>query len=236
MERIRLNKFLAECGVCSRREADRLIEAGRVQVDGSVAGMGVTVGDDQEILVDGRPVNRIEKKVVLLYNKPAGVVCTEKDSHAERTLATEVQYPVRVTYAGRLDKDSQGLLILTNDGDLIDEMMRGANGHEKEYSVIVNRPVTKTFLEKMAAGVYLEELDVTTRPCRVWQTGERSFRMVLTQGLNRQIRRMCGSLGYRVLGLRRLRVVNLHLGELKPGELREATEEEVKALWNALKK
>ena len=235
MERERLNKFLAECGICSRREADRLIEAGRVTVSGQTAQVGAQVEEGQEILVDGKPVARKREKIVLLYHKPVGVVCTERDPHEKRTLSSEVKYPVRVTYAGRLDKESQGLLILTNDGDLIEEMMRGANGHEKEYVVRVNKKITRDFLDRMAAGIYLKDLGVKTRPCRVEQVGEKTFRIVLTQGLNRQIRRMCSQLNYSIVSLRRERIVNLQLGDLKPGELREATEEEVRELWDCLK-
>ena len=235
MEMIRLNKYLASCGVCSRRDADKLIEDGEVLVNGMPAQMGMLVDGSEEIICNGRKVRGQERKVVLLYNKPVGVTCTEKDSHAERTIATEVDYPLRVTYAGRLDKESKGLLILTNDGDLIEEMMRGANGHEKEYSVRVNKTILATDLKKMAEGIYLEELGVTTRPCKTRKTGERTFRIVLTQGLNRQIRRMCESLGYRVTHLVRLRVVNLELGSLREGQWREATEEEVAGLWKELK-
>lgn len=235
MERIRINKYLANCGICSRREADKLIEEKKVLVNGQVAQMGMLVDGSEEILCDGRLVKGEEPKVVLLYNKPAGVVCTEKDVHAERTIRTEVNYPVRVTYAGRLDKDSRGLLILTNDGDLIEEMMRGANGHEKEYLVQVNRPVSTADLKKMEEGLWLEELEVTTKPCQIKKIGDRSFRMILTQGLNRQIRRMCRAMNYRVVSLKRLRVVNLELGDLPEGQLREATEEEIKRLWKALR-
>lgn len=235
MEPMRLNKLLASRGVCSRREADRLLEEGRVTVDGVQAGMGAKVDGSADIRVDGKPIAGKPGTVLLLYHKPVGVVCTEKDPHAERTVATEVHYPVRVTYAGRLDKDSDGLLLLTNDGDLIQEMMRGANAHEKEYRVRVNRPVTEDFIKRMEAGVFLRELRVKTRPCRIEKTGEREFRIVLTQGLNRQIRRMCGELGYRVEKLTRLRVVNLMLGDLKPGEVREATENELEDLRKALK-
>lgn len=235
MERERLNKFLAECGICSRREADRLIEAGRVTVSGQTAQVGAQVEEGQEILVDGKPVARKKEKIVLLYHKPVGVVCTERDPHEKRTLSSEIKYPVRVTYAGRLDKESQGLLILTNDGDLIEEMMRGANGHEKEYVVKVNKKITRDFLDRMAGGIYLKDLGVKTRRCRVEQVGEKTFRIVLTQGLNRQIRRMCSQLDYSIVSLRRERIVNLKLGDLKPGELREATAEEVRELWNCLK-
>lgn len=235
MERERLNKFLAECGICSRREADNLISAGRVMVSGQPARLGAVVEEGQEVLVDGKPVARRDRKVVLLYHKPVGVVCTERDPHEKRTLSNEIKYPLRVTYAGRLDKESQGLLILTNDGALIDEMMRGAKGHEKEYIVKVDRKITEEFLKRMAGGIYLRDLKVKTRPCRTEKLGENTFRIVLTQGLNRQIRRMCGELNYRIVSLKRVRVVNLRLGDLKPGELREASEEEVRELWKCLK-
>lgn len=235
MERMRLNKYLAACGVCSRREADKLIEAGEVMVDGKAAQMGMLVDGSEEILCRGQAITAAEDKVVLIYNKPAGVVCTEKDAHAERTIATEIQYPVRVTYAGRLDKESTGLLVLTNDGDLIEEMMRGANGHEKEYIVRVNKTVMPADLKTMSHGIYLEELGVTTKQCRTRKLGEKTFRIVLTQGLNRQIRRMCGALGYRVVSLKRVRVANLTLGDLPEGQYREVTKEELDELWKALR-
>lgn len=235
MERVRLNKYLAACGVCSRREADRLIEEGAVQINGRTADLGMLVDGTEDILVRGRAVSKREPKVVLLYHKPPGVVCTEKDPHAERTIATEVDYPIRVTYAGRLDKDSRGLLILTNDGDLIEEMMRGQNGHEKEYVVRVDKPIEVSDLKKMESGVFLEELGVTTKPCRAKKIGDQAFRIVLTQGLNRQIKRMCLSLGYRVVNLKRVRVANLNLGDLPEGKWRELTQEEVEELWRALK-
>ncbi|MBP5282127.1 MAG: rRNA pseudouridine synthase [Lachnospiraceae bacterium] len=232
---MRLNKYLASCGICSRRDADKLIESGAVLVDGLPAQMGMLVDGSEEIYCNGKRVTGQEKKVVLLYNKPAGVTCTEKDSHAERTIATEVDYPIRVTYAGRLDKESKGLLLLTNDGDLIEEMMRGANGHEKEYAVRVNKPIAASDLKKLSDGIYLEDLDVTTKPCRTRKTGENTFRIILTQGLNRQIRRMCEAVGYRVVHLIRVRVVNLELGDLEEGKYREATPEEVAKLWEALR-
>ena len=169
--------------------------------------------------------------MVLLYNKPAGVVCTEKDVHAERTIRTEVNYPVRVTYAGRLDKDSEGLLLMTNDGTLIDAMMRGANRHEKEYIVKVSKEWTDEALSNMRSGVYLDELEVTTRPCEIEKLGPNTIRMVLTQGLNRQIRRMCKTQGYEVASLKRVRVINIELGDLKSGEYRELTQDEIARLY-----
>ena len=154
----RLNKYLADCGICSRREADRMIEAGRVIVNGVPAQMGMRISETDDITVDGRPLDKKDRKVVLAYYKPVGVTCTEKDKYAEKTIRDAIDYPIRVTYAGRLDKDSEGLLLLTNDGDLINGLMRAANYHEKEYLVRVNKPITDTFLQKMAEGVFLKEL------------------------------------------------------------------------------
>lgn len=230
-EQIRLNKYLAECGVCSRRDADRLIEQCKVTVNGKIAAMGTKVTEQDEVAVNGKPLKKQERKVVLALYKPVGVTCTERDRHAQKTLNDMVKYPVRVTYAGRLDKDSEGLLLLTNDGDLIDAMMRGANRHEKEYVVKVTREVTEEFLEKLAAGVYIKELAQTTRPCQVEMLGKYTFRIILTQGLNRQIRRMCAAFGVEVKSLKRVRVMNIMLGNLKPGAFKEITGEELERLY-----
>ncbi|MDO4512989.1 MAG: pseudouridine synthase [Lachnospiraceae bacterium] len=227
----RLNKYLAMCGVCSRREADKLIEQGRVFVNGNVAAMGTKVQVGDLVEVGGKPVKQRDEKIVLAYYKPVGVTCTERDRHAKQTVVEALDYPVRVTYAGRLDKDSEGLLLMTNDGRLIDQMMRGANRHEKEYVVKVNREVTDLFLHKMSKGVFLEELDQTTRECEVERLGKYSFRIILTQGLNRQIRRMCRAFQFHVVSIRRIRVMNVTLGNLKPGEYRELTEQEKETLY-----
>lgn len=232
----RLNKYLAACGVCSRREADRLIAEGRVMVDGKMAEAGMQVDGQEKITVNNKPVLGKNEKVVLAYYKPVGVTCTEKDKHAERKVCDELKYPIRLTYAGRLDKDSEGLLIMTNDGDLIDNMMRGANCHEKEYQVRVDKVVTDSFLRGMASGVYLEDLDITTRKCKVRRTGRYSFSMVLTQGVNRQVRRMTESFGYRVRALKRTRVLSITLGELEPGEYRQLQGEELEKLYESIKK
>lgn len=231
MEQIRLNKYLAQCGICSRREADRLIEQGRVKVNGETAGMGQLVSETDEIQVNKKLIQGRKKNVVLAYYKPVGVICTEKDKHADKKITDMIHYPVRVTYAGRLDKDSEGLLLLTNDGDLINAMMRGANRHEKEYVVKVNKKITPDFLSKMSKGVYLEELNVTTRQCEIEELGIYTFKIVLTQGVNRQIRRMCQSLGYQVKNLKRVRVMNILLGNLRPGEYQEISETELKKLY-----
>ena len=228
----RLNKYLAECGVCSRREADRWIDQGRVTVNGQKAVSGMQVGGRDLVEVNGRPVKPVSSKVVLAYNKPVGVVCTEKDRHAERTIAEAVKYPIRLTYAGRLDKESDGLMLMTNDGELIQRMMRGANHHEKEYVVKVDREFTDDFLVKMSQGVYLKELDETTRPCLAERIGKYTFRIVLTQGLNRQIRRMCGCFGYKVRSLTRIRVMNIELDGLKSGAYRELEGEELTTLYH----
>lgn len=229
----RLNKYLASCGICSRREADRLIAEGRVIVDGRIAETGMQVSEKNQITVNGKPVIGKNEKVVLAYYKPVGVTCTEKDRFADKKVTDMVKYPVRVTYAGRLDKDSEGLLILTNDGDLIDAMMKGDNGHEKEYIVKVNKEISDEFLAKMAGGVRLEELSVTTKPCQIEKIGKFTFRIVLTQGVNRQIRRMTKALGYQVNALKRVRVVNIELANLKPGQFRQVTGEELRVLYNS---
>lgn len=229
----RLNKYLAACGICSRRDADSLIEEGRVYVNGSRAKMGSKVSGRDRIVVNGKEVAGKEQKVVLAYYKPVGVVCTERDRHAERKISDELKYPVRLTYAGRLDKDSEGLLLMTNDGVLIDAMMRGANAHEKEYAVRVDKEITQEFLTGMAAGVYLKELNVTTRECMLQQRGKYTFQIVLTQGVNRQIRRMTESFGYRVRALKRTRVMNITLQKLKPGEYRVIQGEELQQLYHA---
>lgn len=231
----RLNKYLADCGVCSRREADRLIEEGRVQVNGTVAGMGCQVSESDKVIVNGKTLTGKATTVVLAFYKPVGVTCTEKDKHAEKIINDYIKYPVRVTYAGRLDKESEGLLLLTNDGKLIDAMMRGANGHEKEYVVKVNKEITEEFLKKMRAGVYLKDLAVQTRPCKVERIGKLTFRIILTQGLNRQIRRMCQTLGYEVKQLKRERVMNIRLGKLTPGSYRKVTGEELERLYQLAK-
>lgn len=231
MERIRINKYLSMSGVCSRREADKLIARGQVTINGNVAQPGDKVSSVDKVLVGKKEARTESNKVVLAFYKPKGVVCTEKDKHAEKVIADLVKYPVRVTYAGRLDKDSEGLLLLTNDGELIQTMMKGSNHHEKEYVVRTDKEITKEFAEKMERGVYLEELDITTKPCKVKIVGKYTFHIVLTQGVNRQIRRMCRTFGYRVENLKRIRVMNIMLEGLKCGEFREVTKEELALLY-----
>lgn len=233
MEGIRLNKYLSEMGVCSRREADRLIESGKVLIDGKKAGLGDRVAEGQQVLCDGKPVGGCAghsagkpKPVLLAVNKPRGVVCTTSDKDRAPNIVEMVHYPERVYPVGRLDKDSQGLIFMTNQGELVNRIMRGSSGHEKEYQVTVDKPVTKAFLEQMGAGMWLEELKARTRPCKVWATGKMEFHIILTQGLNRQIRRMCGELGYHVQSLKRVRIMNIRLGNLKEGTFRKVTPEE----------
>ena len=229
---VRLNKYLSEAGVCSRREADRLIESGRVKVDGKTAGMGMKVLPGQEVRVGRKVVSRSGEMVVLAVNKPVGIVCTE--AHRERTsIVRFLNYPVRVTYVGRLDKDSRGLLLMTNNGDIINKMMRAGNRHEKEYKVTVDQAITPDFLEKMSAGVPI--LDTVTRPCRVQKIGKYTFTIILTQGLNRQIRRMCEALGYEVKDLVRTRIMNIELGKLREGEYRKLTDRELDCLYEQIR-
>lgn len=226
----RLNKYLAQCGVCSRREADKLIEQGKVLINGRVAGMGDKVCEGDKVQVGKKVLGGKESLVVYAFYKPVGVTCTEKDKHAKQMISDYVKLSTRVTYAGRLDKDSEGLLLLTNDGELIDAMMRGANRHEKEYVVKVDKEVTQDFLVAMSKGMYLKDLGANTRPCLCEMVGKFTFRIVLTQGLNRQIRRMCAALGYEVKSLKRMRVMNVNLGKLKPGEYRKVEGEELETL------
>lgn len=231
MERMRLNKYLSHCGICSRREADRLIEQGRVLVNGQTASAGQSVDETDKVTVSGKAVHQSKKTVVLAYNKPVGVTCTEKDPHADKKITDMIKCPVRVTYAGRLDKDSEGLLLLTNDGDLIQAMMRGSNHQEKEYVVKVDKEISEEALNKMTSGIYLKELDTTTKPCKIEQTGKYTFQIILTQGLNRQVRRMCAACGYQVRSLKRIRVMHIVLGNLKPGEYVELSDRDVERLY-----
>lgn len=230
---VRLNKYISEAGLCSRREADRLIEAGRVQVDGKTAVPGQKVSDNQEILVDGKSISKEEEMVLLAVNKPRGVVCTTDKRWGDQTVEELIHYPKRVFYMGRLDKDSEGLLLMTNNGEILNKMMRAGNYHEKEYLVRVNRPVTEAFLSEMAkGGIPVQEQQ--TRPCKVEKTGERTFRIILTQGLNRQIRRMCEYFGYQVVKLKRIRIMNIMLGDLPTGSYREISREEQEELYRRI--
>lgn len=231
-EPIRLNKYLSEAGVCSRREADRLIETGRVTVDGQRAQTGMRIVPGQVVKVGNKVVSKQDEMIVLAVNKPRGIVCTEERRERD-SIVRFLNYPVRVTYIGRLDKDSHGLLLMTNNGDIINKMMRAANKHEKEYKVTVDKEITEDFLKKMAAGVPI--LDTVTRPCTVKKIGKYTFSVILTQGLNRQIRRMCEALGYEVKDLLRVRVMNITLDGLKDGQYRKLTDQELNELYDQLK-
>ena len=234
MEPTRINKYIAECGIASRRDADKLILAGRVLINGKAASPGDKITDADEIIVNGKPLTGKNDKIVLAYYKPIGVTCTEKDRFAEKKITDVINYPVRVTYAGRLDKDSEGLILLSNDGDLINKLMKGSNQHEKEYLVKINKEVTDDFVKKMSEGMYLKEIDITTRPCKVEKIGKYSFKIILTQGVNRQIRRMCKSLNCYVTHLKRVRVANIELAGMKTGELRIIEGKELQALYNII--
>ena len=231
-ESVRLNKYLSEAGVCSRREADRLIESGKVTVDGVTAQMGMRVTAGQIVKVGKKTVSKQDEMIVLAVNKPKGIVCTE-DQRERDSIVRFLNYPVRVTYAGRLDKDSRGLLLMTNNGDIINQMMRAANRHEKEYKVTVDKEITEQFIKKMSEGVPI--LDTVTRPCTVKKIGKYTFSIILTQGLNRQIRRMCAAFGYEVKDLVRIRIMNSRLGSLKEGAYRKLTDEELQELYEMLK-
>lgn len=231
-ESVRLNKYLSEAGVCSRREADRLIESGKVTVDGVTAQMGMRVTAGQIVKVGKKTVSKQDEMIVLAVNKPKGIVCTE-DQRERDSIVRFLNYPVRVTYAGRLDKDSRGLLLMTNNGDIINQMMRAANCHEKEYKVTVDKEITEQFIKKMSEEVPI--LDTVTRPCTVKKIGKYTFSIILTQGLNRQIRRMCAAFGYEVKDLVRIRIMNIRLGSLKEGAYRKLTDEELEELYEMLK-
>ncbi|MBQ6374288.1 MAG: pseudouridine synthase [Clostridia bacterium] len=228
---MRLNKYIADSGYCSRREADRLIGEGRVRLNGRPGALGDRVLDGMEVTVDGKPLSAESEKVYILLNKPRGIVCTA-DPREPMNVVDYVGHPVRIFPVGRLDKDSEGLLLMTSDGGIVNRLLRAAGRHEREYEVTIDRPVTEEFVRHMMSGVPI--LDTVTLPCRVRRTGENSFNIVLVQGLNRQIRRMCEALGANVTHLRRVRIMDLRLGRLKPGQWRDLTGEELAALLRAL--
>lgn len=234
---MRLNKYLSNNGVCSRREADRLIEEGRIFVNGKTATLGTRVNEGEIpdlINVDGKEVRERGKAIYLAVNKPRGVVVTTDRRWGDRLLIDLVDIPERVFPIGRLDKDSEGLILMTNDGDASSLIEKAAGQHEKEYLVKVDGAISEAFIEKMSHGVYLKELDRTTAPCRVKRTGERQFDIILTQGWNRQIRRMCEACGRKVLELKRIRVMNIMLGDLPEGKFRELSTAEREELLREL--
>ncbi len=225
---IRLNKFMSEIGYCSRREADRLIASGKVLVNGEKAEMGVKVGPDEQIIVNGELLNQSKNKnIYLAFNKPKGIVCTSDTRVEKNNIIEFINYPKRIFPIGRLDKPSEGLIFLTNDGDIVNKILRSRNNHEKEYIVTVNKPITPDFIRKMSNGIPI--LNTVTKKCFVKQTHKNQFRIILTQGLNRQIRRMCEYLNYRVNTLKRVRIMNVKL-DIKLGKWRHLRADELKKL------
>lgn len=232
MAQTRINKYLSEAGFCSRREADKLIEQGRVTINDKVPEMGTKVTPGDVVKVDGKSVlNEDEPRVYLVFNKPVGIVCTTDTGVEKDNIIDFINYPKRIFPIGRLDKASEGLIFLTDDGDIVNKILRASNNHEKEYIVTVNKPITSTFIERMGRGVPI--LNTVTKKCEVERLGNYDFRIVLTQGLNRQIRRMCEYLEYEVIALRRVRIMNVKL-DIPVGEWREFTEAELKTLNNML--
>ena len=228
MEKTRINKYLSEVGFCSRREADRMLEQGRITINGAVPEMGTKVSDDDEIFVDGVTIRKTEEEnVYIALNKPVGIVCTTDTKRERDNIIEFVNHPKRIFPIGRLDKPSEGLILLTNDGDIVNKILRSRNNHGKEYIVRVDKPITPKFLMQMRGGIPI--LDTVTNKCEVEQIDNLSFRIVLTQGLNRQIRRMCEFCGYEVKKLKRIRVLNIKL-DLPIGKWRDLTEEEVREL------
>lgn len=227
----RLNKFIADSGYCSRREADRLIEEGKVLIDGRIGVLGDRIMPGMRVSVEGHLVTGENDKVYIALNKPKGIVCTA-DPREPMNVVDYVGHPQRIFPVGRLDKDSEGLLLMTSDGEIVNRILRAAGGHEKEYEVMVDRNVTTEFLQKMAAGVPI--LDTVTLPCKIRKTGPRSFNLILIQGLNRQIRRMCEALGYNVVSLKRIRIMNIKLGRLETGHWRNLTDRELGELFSTL--
>ncbi len=228
MQLTRINKFLSEAGFCSRREGDKLIEQGRVTINDKVPEMGTKVTEGDVVKVDGKPViNLVEKNVYLAFNKPVGIVCTTDTGVEKDNIIDFINYPKRIFPIGRLDKASEGLIFLTDDGDIVNKILRARNNHQKEYIVTVNRPITPNFIERMGLGVPI--LDTVTKRCEVERLGKFDFRIVLTQGLNRQIRRMCEYLGYDVVNLKRVRIMNVSL-DIPVGEWRDLSSDELKTI------
>ncbi len=224
---MRLNKFISETGACSRREADKWIAGGRVTCNGARATLGTQVGDGDEVLIDGKPIQPRKRHIYIALNKPVGITCTT-EAHIKDNIIDLIGHAERIFPIGRLDKDSEGLILLTNDGDIVNEILRSENNHEKEYLVTVDRPITDLALSMMAKGVKI--MGEMTKPCRVSRVNQLTFRMILTQGLNRQIRRMCSALGYKARRLQRIRIVNIHLGSMGVGQWRNLTEPELAGL------
>lgn len=228
LEKTRINKYLSEVGYCSRRAADKLLEEGRITINGKLPELGTKVSDEDEIMVDGVSIRKTEEEhVYIALNKPVGIVCTTDTKREKNNIVEFINHPKRIFPIGRLDKPSEGLILLTSDGDIVNKILRARNNHEKEYLVRVNQPITPRFLEKMRNGVPI--LDTVTKKCEVEQIDTFNFRIILTQGLNRQIRRMCEYLGYEVKKLKRIRIMNIRL-DLPVGKWRDLTAEELKEL------
>lgn len=228
---MRLNKFISESGKASRRGADKLIEEGRVKINGRKAKIGDQVKPGDEVMVNGQRIRLARNNVYLALNKPVGITCTT-EKNVKGNIVDLVNHPLRVFNIGRLDKDSDGLILLTNDGDIVNKILRAENNHEKEYIVSVDKPITPEFVEKMSKGVRI--LGTKTLPCKVEQLSKYEFKIILTQGLNRQIRRMCEALGYEVYRLQRVRIMNIHLGNLPVGRWRDLTKKEKTRLFQDL--
>ncbi|MDY3548450.1 23S rRNA pseudouridine(2604) synthase RluF [Riemerella anatipestifer] len=233
MEKVRINKYLSEVGFCSRREADKILEQGRITINGKIPELGTKVSAEDEVKVDGKLITEPkEEHIYIAFNKPVGIVCTTDTKREKNNIIDYIKYPKRIFPIGRLDKPSEGLILLTSDGDIVNKILRARNNHEKEYIVRVDKPITNKFLEQMRAGVPI--LGTITRKCEVEQLDKMQFRIVLTQGLNRQIRRMCEYLGYEVKKLKRIRIMNIHL-DLPIGKWRELTPKEMKTLNHLIK-
>lgn len=230
---ISLNKYIGDSGVCSRREADKIIDAQRVTINGVIAKKGNRVVEGDVVEIDGKPLKGKEESIYLAFNKPPGITCTG-DKNVEDNIIDFINYPKRIFYVGRIDKYSQGLIFLTNDGDIVNKILRAGNRHEKEYLVTVNKPVTNSFIQNMANGVPI--LGTRTKRCFVQKESNYSFKIILTQGLNRQIRRMCEYFGYHVTKLIRLRIMHIELGNLPMGEWRNFTKQEVNKLMELVAK
>lgn len=228
---VRLNKYISESGFCSRREADKLIESGLVTIDGIKATMGTKVSKGQIVKVNGKLISKEEDLVYIVLNKPVGITCTTEHK-VKGNIVDFVNHKKRIFPIGRLDKDSQGLILMTNDGDIVNKILRAGNNHEKEYIVTVNKPINEEFVKRMSNGIKI--LGQVTKKCYVKKEGNNTFRIILTQGLNRQIRRMCEALGYEVVKLKRIRIMNINLGELRMGEWRDLTYKELKGLNNLI--
>ncbi len=231
---VRLNKYIGDAGVSSRRAADRIIEEGRVTIDGAIAVLGDRVQPDNIVCVDGKKITPVEEDIILVLNKPVGITCTSNPEDPDNVIDF-IDYPKRIYSIGRLDKDSEGLLLMTNNGILADKIMHSSNGHDKEYVVTVDKDITDHFIREMTLGVPIMEGSVVTRRCDVEMTGDREFRIILKQGLNRQIRRMCSSLDYTAISVKRVRVMNIELGKMGVGKHRDLTKVERAELYDRLK-